>query len=185
MNIDSVFLALWFFLPVGIANSAPVFAKAIPGLREINYPMDFHMTFKGKRVFGSHKTFRGLIAGILLSVGIVLLQQYLYGNSEWLREHLSLNYFHINPVQLGTLSALGALLGDAIESFFKRQIGVAPGKSWFPFDQTDYIIGGILFTALYRPLPIIVYLLIVVIWFGMHLLFTWIGYIVGLKDSPL
>ncbi len=183
--MEQAFLALWFFLPVGIANSAPVFAKAIPSLKTLEYPMDFHRMFRGKRIFGSHKTFRGLVAGIIVSIAIVLLQQYFYSQSPWLRQWVAVDYTQINPLIFGILCALGALLGDAVESFFKRQIGVKPGKAWFPFDQLDYIIGGMIFTAFYHVLPFSVYVWIVVIWFGLHLLSTWIGYIVGLKDSPI
>jgi CDP-2,3-bis-(O-geranylgeranyl)-sn-glycerol synthase len=183
--MEQAILALWFFLPVGIANSAPVFAKAIPSLKALEYPMDFHQMFRSKRVFGSHKTFRGLFAGIIVSISVVLFQQYIYTQSSWIRQMIEIDYTQINPVLFGTLCALGALLGDAIESFFKRQIGVKPGKTWFPFDQLDYIIGGMFFTALYRLLPVTVYLWIIIIWFGMHLLFTWLGYVVGLKDSPI
>jgi len=35
----------------------------------------------------------------------------------------------------------GALLGDIVESFFKRRKGIERGKDWIPFDQLDFIIG--------------------------------------------
>jgi CDP-2,3-bis-(O-geranylgeranyl)-sn-glycerol synthase len=183
--MEQLFFALWFFLPVGLANTAPILAMKIPGLRGLTYPMDFHANYRGKRVFGAHKTFRGLVAGILLSILIVLLQQYLYRQSSFLQQVSPFDYGQLNPYIFGTLCATGALFGDAIESFFKRQAGVKPGKSWFPFDQIDYIAGGIICTAVYRMLPLSVYLLIGIVWFGMHLLFSWIGYKLGLKDSPI
>lgn len=183
--MEQVFFALWFFLPVGLANSAPVFAMAIPGLKTVNYPMDFYGTFRGKRIFGSHKTFRGLIAGILVAILTVWLQQYLFVRIPYLQENSLLDYQQINPFVFGTVCAVGALFGDASKSFFKRQIGVKPGKTWFPFDQVDYIIGGILATAFYVILPVSTYLFILIIWFGMHLLSSWIGYLLGLKDTPI
>lgn len=184
MMKDIVF-AIWFFLPVGLANSAPIYIAAIPVLKKFSYPMDFHATWRGKRVFGSHKTFRGLLAGILLAILTVWLQKYLYNHIETLKYVIPAEYQEMDAVIFGTLAALGALLGDAIESFFKRQVGVKPGKSWFPFDQLDYIIGGIIATAFYTVLPVTIYGWIIIIWFGLHLIFSWIGYMVGLKESPL
>ena len=41
---------------------------------------------------------------------------------------------------------IGALLGDIIESFFKRRIGKSRGENWIPFDQIDFILGVLFFT---------------------------------------
>ncbi len=183
--MKDILLAIWFFLPVGLANSAPIYGAVLPVLKKFNYPMDFHATFRGKRVFGSHKTFRGLFAGIVLAILTVLVQQYLYNHIDVLKYMIPAEYQEMDAVIFGILCALGALLGDAIESFFKRQVGVKPGKSWFPFDQLDYILGGIVATACYIVLPLTIYIWIIFIWFGLHLIFSWIGYMVGLKESPL
>jgi CDP-2,3-bis-(O-geranylgeranyl)-sn-glycerol synthase len=80
---------------------------------------------------------------------------------------------------------LGALLGDAIESFFKRRNNVPPGESWFPFDQTDYIIGGL---ALWAPIAqpsLQVVLAIFGVYFGLHLLVSYIGFLMGFKTKPI
>jgi len=37
----------------------------------------------------------------------------------------------------------GALLGDMMESFFKRRIGRDRGQDWIPFDQLDFIVGAL------------------------------------------
>jgi CDP-2,3-bis-(O-geranylgeranyl)-sn-glycerol synthase len=42
----------------------------------------------------------------------------------------------------------GALLGDVIESFFKRRIGKDRGQDWIPFDQLDFLIGALTFSLL-------------------------------------
>jgi CDP-2,3-bis-(O-geranylgeranyl)-sn-glycerol synthase len=74
------------------------------------------------------------------------------------------------------LASSGALTGDAVRSFFKRQMNIAPGKSWFPFDQFDYVFGGVVLTACYIQLTILQYLLLFVIWFFIHPLATLVGY---------
>ena len=42
----------------------------------------------------------------------------------------------------------GALMGDIIESFFKRRIGKKRGEDWIPFDQLDFILGVLFFSFL-------------------------------------
>ena len=116
----------------------PIFAARWPIIKNWEFPMDFGLSFRGKRVFGSHKTIRGLVIGILFATLTLWLQQLAYGHSSWVQSWVThVDYSTLPTLILGPLFALGALLGDAIESFFKRQRGVAPGEGWFPFDQVD------------------------------------------------
>ncbi len=91
----------------------------------------------------------------------------------------------VNILLLGFLFAVGALGFDAIKSFFKRQIGVKPGGVWFPFDQIDYIVGGLLLSALVVDIPHSSYYWIGLIWFLIQPVSTFVGWLVGLKDSPI
>ena len=86
---------------------------------------------------------------------------------------------------IGGLLGFGALLGDAIESFFKRQYGVPSGDPWFPLDQIDYIFGGAIMVMPVVVLTPLGYLMLFVVWFGMHLLVAYIAYLLGLKDKPI
>ena len=38
---------------------------------------------------------------------------------------------------------LGALGGDALKSFIKPRLGIAPGMPWIPADQLDFVVVGI------------------------------------------
>jgi CDP-2,3-bis-(O-geranylgeranyl)-sn-glycerol synthase len=76
-------------------------------------------------------------------------------------------------------------LVDALKSFFKRQCNIAPAASWFPFDQVDYVIGGIVFTACYVRLNWIQYLLLFLIWALLHPFATFIGYTLKPKSHPI
>ena len=183
---QDILFALWFFAPAGLANAAPVFANKIPKSDWLAKPLDFGKKIRDRRVFGEHKTFRGLLAGIVMAEIIVNLQRLLYDHSAWFH-HISLyvNYRTVNIWALGLLFAVGALGFDAIKSFFKRQIGVKPGGMWFPFDQIDYIVGGLLLSSIIVDLPHTSYLWIGLIWFLLHPISTFLGWLVGLKDSPL
>ena len=183
--IRDILFVIWFFLAAGLANAAPIFAAKIPYLRTWSFPLDCYATFRGKRIFGSHKTLRGLFSGVLIGTLTVYLQVLLYEQVPLVRTFVLIDYASINPILLGLLTSVGALAGDALKSFFKRQLGIAPGKSWFPFDQLDYIFGGICFTSFYVRLTLPQYVVLCIVWFLLHPLSTCIGYVLKLKESPI
>jgi CDP-2,3-bis-(O-geranylgeranyl)-sn-glycerol synthase len=181
-----LFFALWFFLPAAIANMMPIFAARWKFIATYDYPMDFHKSFRGQRVFGDHKTIRGLIVGIICSTLVLWLQQLAVTHIHFVAELTDqVDYSQLPVLALGPLFGLGALLGDAIESFFKRQRGVKPGDGWFPFDQTDYIIGGAIATMPFVQLSVLQYVWLIVLWLVIHVIATTIGYKLGLKDKPI
>jgi len=182
--METFWLAIWFFLPAGIANATPVFVNKIPVLNRWKTPLDFGRTYRGKRIFGANKSWRGVIWGAIIG-----------GAAGWL-------IYQLNPPSspliwedaarpalfmtlLGSLLGTGALLGDAIESFLKRQKGVPAGHSWFPFDQLDYIVGGLLMSAILIQLTWQQYAVITLVWFGLHLISAYIGYRLKLKTTPI
>lgn len=182
----SILFVLWFFLPAGIANASPIIAAKLPFLSKFNHPIDGGAKFRGKRVFGANKTWRGLATGIVFAILTVYIQQKIWDNGgvSALQDQ-PMNYLDNSAIILGFLFGFGALAGDFIESFAKRQMGIDSGKAWFPFDQTDYIVGACLAVALIARLPIAYYFLILLVWFGMHLLFSYIGYRLKLKSQPI
>lgn len=183
--LAEIFFAYWIFLPVGLATLGAFFSSKIPYIKKLSYPVDFYKTIKGKRILGSHKTIRGFVVGILVAILTVYLQIYIYQHSVYLRQIISVDYNTIDPIIFGFLCGFGALAGDAIKSYFKRQQGIRPGQSWFPFDQIDHILGGIVCTWFYLQLGFIEYFFIFLVWFLMHPLFTFIGYLLRLKRRPL
>jgi len=182
--LKELFFTIWFFLPAGIANMMPIFVAHIAALQRFDAPIDFSKSFRGKRVFGAHKTWRGLVAGIIFGTIVLWLQQLAVQHSMWLHDWTSrVNYAHLPILLLGPLFAIGALGGDAIESFFKRQRGIAPGHGWFPFDQTDYIIGAAIASMPFAELSIFQYVILIVLWLIIHVVASAIGYFLGLKDQ--
>lgn len=166
--IKEIFFVFWFFFPTGLANVAAFCSGKIPYIKSFSYPVDFNKKFRGKRILGDHKTIRGFIFGIVVGVITVYIQILLFQNFKFLRDIIPIDYNSINPVILGGLEGFGALFGDSFKSFFKRQMGILPGKSWFPFDQIDYVLGAIFFTALYIPLSLIQYVTVFVLGFLIH-----------------
>src|SRR4051812_22356780 len=130
MSKDILF-ALWFFVPAGVANVMPILAAKIPGLRHWDAPVDGGSRLRGKRVFDDHKTWRGIVTGVIAGILILKLQVNLYDQYAWARDISGpLNYDKISVLGLGFLLGFGALFGDMIKSLAKRQFGVQPGSSW-------------------------------------------------------
>lgn len=181
-----VFFALWFFLPAGMANMIPIIVAALPGLKKFDAPIDGGRTYRGQRIFGSHKTWRGLAAGIIIAPLVLWLQQWLVVHVGWLASITDqVDYGDLPILLAGALFGLGALGGDAIESFFKRQLRIAPGRGWFPFDQTDYIIGGAIAIAPFVQLRLIQYVELLLLWLLVHVVASYIGFLLKLKEHPI
>ena len=175
--LELIIKTFWFLLPAAVANMSPVIFKWVPFL---NYPVDFNYSFKGKPLFGKHKTYRGFLFGVLMAILVVYLQRHFYLSTISISV---IDYRQVNLVLLGFLFGFGALFGDMIESFFKRQIGIKSGKSWAPFDQTDWIIGSILMVNLYINISWSIIILSVIIFGLLHPLVNVIGYLLKIKKT--
>ncbi len=146
-------------MPGAFANIAPVCAAfAFPGFKT---PLDFGKNWRGKPILGPHKTWRGLTAAVIFSLIVVFLQKYLYNEFSWVRTISLIPYNEINIWLIGLLIGLGVMVGDAAESFIKRRMKVAPGSKFFPWDQIDALIGGLVFLAIVYVPPgsVIIFLL--------------------------
>lgn len=134
---------IWFLLPAGAANLIPpVAAKWFP---RWDTSVDFGTTFRGRRIFGPHKTIRGLAFGILFS-SITLFLQCLFSEAMPALKALQVGPSFCDLWWLGPLFGFAALFGDLAKSFFKRQFNIEAGRSWFPWDQVDWIIGVLIAT---------------------------------------
>lgn len=174
--IVEVISVLYFFVPAYIANLVPVFAKKIPFL---NYPLDFGYTLNGKRAFGSHKTWRGMIFGIACATLAFYLMQRGGDNGFWLTDLAQI------PLWVGAAMGFGALIGDALESTVKRQLDVAPGKSLFFWDQMDFMIGALVVTTPYWVVHWVAVLIALAVILVLNLAIQRIGFLLKLKDDPL
>lgn len=175
VSMNHFLFAILFFLPAGIANVAPILAKRIPFLKYWTSPLDMGLTFRNKRILGKNKSWRGLVTGVVAG-GLTGVVMYPFINQIG----SSLEHFIIG----GTIG-FGALLGDAVESFFKRQRGIKSGDSWLLFDQIDYVVGALLFSRIYIQLDIRDYLAVLAFYFIGHFIMTYLGFLLGLKEKPI
>ncbi|MFA5763662.1 MAG: CDP-2,3-bis-(O-geranylgeranyl)-sn-glycerol synthase [archaeon] len=165
-----IFLLIVFayVVPMYVANAAPILIHG-------KTPLDFEKKFRGKRILGKGKTIIGTFAGIIIGsiAGLIF----------------SLIFPHIfvlipNYYSLIFILASGAMLGDIVESFIKRQMGIESG-SFFPvFDQIDFIIGGFALSLIIRIPELEVILLIFIATIFVHLFFNALSFKLGLKKVP-
>ena len=176
--------ALYLMLPSYFADMAPVFFSFIPWRHA---PLDHGMKYKGRRILGDHKTYRGLIAELLVGVLIVWLQYGMSGIS-FFRDNSLLNYGNYRAgkiVVLGLLLGGGAVAGDAVKSFFKRRRRIPPGSPWLPYDHIDYTIGSLI-GLLFFYVPSLGHIAIILL-VGplLHFASNYIGYLIGIRENPL
>lgn len=118
--------SLYLMLPAYAANMAAPFARFWSGWnRPISGPW-----------LGDHKTVVGFLLGVAAAVVTSCLQWFVYwpyhGLAGWAW------------LQIGCAQGVGAMSGDAVKSFVKRRVGIAPGRRWIPADQLDFVLGALL-----------------------------------------
>jgi CDP-2,3-bis-(O-geranylgeranyl)-sn-glycerol synthase len=172
---------IWFLSLAGFANMAPVFVMRAPVL---SYPIDFGKTFRGKRIFGNNKTFRGIFAAVFFGTVFFIAQKALYIRFEFIQD-ISVFSYQTAPLAYGTVVSFGAIFGDLVKSFFKRQRSVDSGESWFPFDQTDYCAGALMFGAWFYLPGFTDALFILCFGLIFHLLFKYIGYLLHINAKAI
>ncbi len=172
---------LWFILPASFANMAPVFVKK--HFKFLAISLDLGRKFNGKRIFGANKTWRGYIAACLLGIIIAGIQALLYFKTDFFKDWTIFPFQGYNFIILGFLSGLGAMVGDTVESFFKRQSNIKPGEKFIPWDQLDFILGSLIFISLYFRPHWTVYIFLIITIPLFHILINHIGFWLGIQKN--
>ncbi len=170
--IIAILKSAWFYLPAAIANMAPVLFTFIP----LNQPI-------WESRLGPNKTWRGLIVGVLMAILIVWIQKELLALDS-MRAISIVSYSSTSVILLGLLFGTGALLGDAVKSYFKRRSQIPSGEKWWPFDQIDFIVGATLFVSLIVWPDWLIVITALVLTMFLHPAINQIGYRLGLKKVP-
>lgn len=172
ITIIDVAAAIWFIFPAYCANAVPVIFGG-------GKPMDFGKSFfDGKPLFGSHKTWRGFISGLVVGTLVGLIQTIVF--EQALIEHS--NQFQYS-ILLGFLISLGALIGDLTESFIKRRINCSPGSSLPIADQIDFIFGAFIFSIPVSALSLSAAIIILLITIPIHFLTNMGAMLLNMKNK--
>jgi len=170
---------LYYVLPGIVANGMPVIVRR--WFKFLAVPVDHGCKFGKKSLFGSHKTYRGFISGIVGAMIIAYLQKLMYVNGIITNTYI--DYSAISVVWIGIVFGFGALFGDLVESFIKRRLNVKPGARFFPWDQIDYVVGISVFSFLIRPMTIPMVLVLLVSGLIIHVSITRLAFLLKIREK--
>ncbi|MCA3244257.1 MAG: CDP-archaeol synthase [Alphaproteobacteria bacterium] len=167
--LSTVFHWLLVLTPALVANMAPILVK--PLWPQFNQPIDCGLRLRNRPLLGANKTWRGLLAGMLLG-----------GIASWL---ISLaTTAQPAGFWFGVLAGFWALLGDMVGSALKRQLDIPSGGHLPILDEADYIVGFLLVTALITSWSLGFVLFAIVLVLLANPLVNRLGYHLGLKEHP-
>lgn len=177
--LEIVATAVWAMLPAYVPNNVAVVVGGGP-------PIDGGRTWRGTRVLGDGKTWRGLaagtLAGLLLAIGLTIIAP-AFGDVVG----LALPGF---PLAAAIALPVGAMLGDLAASLVKRRTGRPRGTAVPVLDQLDFAVGAVVLGFLAAPawafetFTPAVLLAIAVVTPLLHVSTNVIGYGLGLKREP-
>ena len=179
VNPFMIFLLKCFYLmlPAYFANMAPVIVKKI---NLFVFPIDFNKKIKNKPILGKNKTFRGFIFGVIFSIIIIYIQFLLY-NIDFFK---NISFFsYQNWLLFGFLIGLGALTGDLVKSFFKRRLGLKPGAKFIPFDQTDFVVGALVFIVPIFNLTLKIFITSLLLSFILHIIINHLAFYMKIRNE--
>lgn len=179
---------IYLIAPLLIAGvvHAPVIKRNL--LASLARPLDFGATFRGTRVFGANKTWRGVLLMSTVSVVVVFAQSELYA-VEPLREISVLDYSQVSWVALGLALGLSYSLAELPNSFVKRRLGIPPGGvsrgraiGQYVIDQADSAIGGTLVLALFLWGDWAALAIVFVVGFSLHVIMDQLFFLFAVKQ---
>lgn len=144
------FLAVsYLFSPLLVGLTTHGLAIKYGWLAALVKPLDNGKTYRGKRIFGENKTYRGIFAVALGTALGTALQSFVLHRFGVFENLELLDYSSPNVVLIGFLMGAAAMLGELPNSFIKRRIDIAPGATtsgilslfFYIFDQIDYLPG--------------------------------------------
>ena len=167
----------YLMLPAYFANMAPVMARKI---NLFVFPIDFSKKLNKKPIFGKNKTFRGFVFGVIFGMATAYFQSLLY----IFQFFKSLSFFDYQYwVLFGFLMGIGALAGDLIKSFFKRRLDIGPGEKFVPFDQTDFVVGALVFIMPVFDLTWKIFLASLLLSFILHIVVNHIAFYLKIRNE--
>ncbi len=181
--------ALYLFVPLLVSAALSGIVLRYNLVSALRRPIDGGHVFRGHRIFGESKTWRGVVVAVVASIGTVLVQRSV---QTLVPASLQVvDYERTHAFWFGGAMGLGAMLGELPNSFVKRQLGIAPGRTtrgwlaavFYVWDQVDLLTGAWpLLLYWLRPTVLLVALSFVVA-LAIHPLVALLGYAMGARKS--
>jgi hypothetical protein len=157
-------LAIQTLVLLAVANGTPVIVKRLFGARA-EQAIDGGMRLAdGRFLFGPSKTIRGLVSSVVATslvaraVGLTLY--------------------------IGAAVALAAMAGDLLSSFIKRRIGMEPSSKATGLDQIPEALLPCLLLSAVLSLTAGDIAVIVLLFWGGEVVFSWLLFRASVRDRP-
>jgi hypothetical protein len=186
--------ALFLVVALSIAGFVHSAWLRCPCSRPFARPIDLGRTFRGRRIFGANKMWRGLMVMPIAAAGAFAGLAYF---RDELPSWLARGMWPLPPTSfalLGLVSGVAFMLAELPNSFLKRQLDVAPGQAptrlplaamCFVLDRVDSTIGVLLVLTLLVPVAPRTWLWALLIGVVAHGLFSMLLHALRIKTRPL
>lgn len=181
--------ALYLFAPLLVASAISGIVLRFDLLSALKRPIDAKWMFRGRRLLGDSKTWRGVAVAVVGCVVTVAVQKYLLVG---VLDGIALvDYRHTNELVFGFAMGAGAMLGELPNSFVKRRLGLAPGAAprgvlaivFYVWDQIDVLTTAWPALCLWvHPTPLVV-AMSCVLGLGLHPAVSVVGYLIGARRT--
>jgi len=152
-------------------------------------PLDGGHSWRGARIFGDNKTWRGLVAMILFSILGCYALSGLVTLAPGLAAYNVLDFSAREAPFYGLLFGLGYSLFELPNSFLKRQRKIRPGQAGalphILLDQADSVLGCLLLLYPFSRMDVTLVLTGVVAFTVLHLAVNYLLYLCKLRAMPL
>ena len=185
------YVIAYLFFPLLVGLALHGFCIKYDALAFLCRPIDRGRKFRGKRLFGENKTYRGVV---VVSLGTVIgfgLQSLLLHRIASVRSVELFDYAFFKSVALGGGVGVAAMLSELPNSFIKRRFEIAPGraaKGWkgvvfYVYDQIDFLLGSWLVLAIVVPVTVERVLFSAGLLLVAHQLMSSAGYALGMRRT--
>lgn len=180
---------LYLFAPLLVSAALSGVVMRLDWLRVLKRPIDGGAMWRGRRIFGDGKTWRGVVIAVVGSIAAVAIQKHVVG--EHVGSIAVVDYARVNAIVFGAAMGGGAMLGELPNSFVKRRLGIARGATatgptsvfFYVWDQVDLLTTTWpLLLPWVRPSAILVVASLLVA-MAMHPFIALVGYLVGARRT--
>jgi CDP-2,3-bis-(O-geranylgeranyl)-sn-glycerol synthase len=190
--VDPGTCALFLLATFVVSGCAQVAWLASPWSRRFAIPLDAGRTFRGRRIFGANKTWRGLVVMVPATAAAFAAVAWVAGG----KDPASAGLWDLSGWQYalaGTCAGAGFMLGELPNSFVKRQLDIAPGARaagpagallQFALDRADSGIGMLTALSLAIPTPWLTWAFVLLGGWAVHWSFSVVLFRLRLKPRP-
>ena len=180
---------VYLFAPLLLSAAISGLVLRYDWFAALRKPIDAGRSLGGRRLFGDSKTWRGVAVAVVGCITGAAIQRYLL--VEVARGIALVPYERLNVVAFGLAMGSGAMLGELPNSFVKRRVGIAPGKTtrgplailFYLWDQLDLLCFSWPLLGFWIVPDWRLVLTSIVVTCALHPLTSLLGYLMGARKS--